>query len=428
MKVGIYTLGCKVNQYESESIREELEHNNIEIVDPKDKADIYIINTCTVTNVADKKSRQYIRQMKRNNKNAIIIVTGCYAEVAKTEIEKLPEVDMVFGNEEKKDLAKRIVEQFSNHSSLDCEVSKESHVQLMDKMSRAYVKIEDGCDRFCSYCLVPYARGKIKSRPVDDIIREIKGILRNGYQEIVLTGINTALYGHEDENLPKLDALIDRINSVNGNFRIRLSSLEPTVVDSNNVKKLLGYEKLCAHLHLSAQSGSNFILERMNRNYTKDKYLEIVSALRCSNPLYGITTDIIVGFPGESEKDFMDTIDLVQKSEFAKAHIFKYSPRRFTKASSMKDQISAAEKNIRAKELKRIADMTAGNFCKKNIGHHHDVLIEKIEKGYMHGYSGNYIPTKIKAKNHDIKIGDIVTVEIKDSKDNLLIGELCERR
>ncbi|MGL4483446.1 MAG: tRNA (N(6)-L-threonylcarbamoyladenosine(37)-C(2))-methylthiotransferase MtaB, partial [Anaerovoracaceae bacterium] len=448
-KVEFYTLGCKVNQYETQKLKEKFEERGYDIASSSN-ADIHIINTCTVTHIADKKSRQYIRRAKKNNPEAIIVVTGCYVEVSKEELEKITEIDLLVSNKEKSNIVDLIESEFykfkQNNEESSKEISKEAsskdsfktikgnskEVLIRDNQNnvrtRAYIKIQEGCNRYCAYCIVPYARNTISSRDENQIIEEVKALIKDGYKEIVLTGINTALYGQEDilkknnkgltdiaSDFP-LANLIGRINSLSGDFRIRLSSLEPTVVNKENVKTLFQYDKLCHHLHLSLQSGSDNVLKAMNRKYSRAEYLEIIKELREFDPLYGITTDIIVGFPGETEEDFVDTKKTVINSEFLKAHIFKYSKREGTLAAEMKKQISAEAKEKRSKELFHMAEKTAELFLNKNLDTVNKVLFEEYNKELagVVGYTDNYIRCLLKCSIEESKnyINEIVSVKI----------------
>ncbi len=439
MKVAFHTLGCKVNQYETEAIKEAFVSRGAEIAAEDEYADVYVVNTCTVTNMADRKSRQYIRRMKSVNPEALMVVTGCYAQVASEDVEKMIEVDMIIGNSLKSEIADRV------HDALERKMRPRSEVLAYEdlthyedmgivtsdesSMCRAYIKIEEGCNRFCSYCLIPYARGKVRSRAPEDVVEEARTLIEKGYKEIILTGINTALYGTEpefsfereadEEALTGLETIIKRIDALDGDFRIRLSSLEPTVVDAEDVKKLLGYEKLCHHLHLSVQSGSNSVLKAMNRHYDREDYLGIVKALREFDPLYGITTDIIVGFPGESDEDFKDSLDVVRRAEFARVHAFKYSPRKGTKGARLTDRVTGEVSAARASELETVATVVAEKFNERNFGLTHRVLAEELQEGYITGYTDNYIRVYIDVENSDNKtaprLGDFCRVKLTEN-------------
>lgn len=442
MRAAFHTLGCKVNQYETEAVKEAFVSRGAEIVGEEESADVYVVNTCTVTNIADRKSRQYIRRMKELNPDAIMIVTGCYAQVAADEVESMPEVDLVIGNSLKTEIADAAFRLFEDRP----QAASGSHVLAFDQltcyedmgivtadesaMSRAYIKIEEGCNRFCSYCLIPYARGAVRSRAPEDIISEAEALAGKGIREMVLTGINTALYGTEpgfgcscmpgEEGLSGLETVLKRLDETPGDFRIRLSSLEPTVVDRDHVEKIIRYSRLCHHLHLSAQSGSDSVLKRMNRNYDRRDYLEIVKAIRGYDPLYGITTDIIVGFPGETDADFEDTLDLVKKAEFGRVHVFRYSPRRGTAGAKLPGAVPGEVKNRRAAALQELADSTARSFNEKNLGSEHIVLTEREQDGFMTGYTGSYIKAYIPCGEGCPEPGSLVRVCLTD-----LMGEGC---
>ncbi len=400
MKVAFHTLGCKVNQYESEAMAGHFRAAGYEIVDERDFADVYIINTCTVTAVADKKSRQYIRRMKKVNPDSVIAVTGCYAQISPEEVAAVDGVDIVTGTNEKHKLTEYVSEFMDNkqkqlhikgYEELDS-YEDVGTVDSTENRTRAYIKIQEGCNRFCSYCVIPYARGKVRSRDFDDIIDEAKKLIAAGYKEIVLTGINTALYdGGVEPIIAALDAL-------EGDFRIRLSSLEPAVVNAGYVKRLLKYKKLCHHLHLSAQSGSSKVLKAMNRPYNRDEYLDIVRVLREHDPYYGISTDIIVGFPGEKEADFEDSCRLVEETAFCKTHIFKYSKRPFTKAAEMKEHVAPQIKNIRSEALHKVSKKAAADFFRSCSGREEKVLFEELDtvKKMVTGFTDNYTRVYVK--------------------------------
>ncbi len=403
MKISFYTLGCKVNRYETEAMKEQFSSHGFEVVGEEESADAYIINTCTVTNLADRKSRQFIRKMKKLSPDSVIAVTGCYSQVKPEELEAMPEVDIVTGNGEKSVLLELVEAALKNRASGSgkivrvmpydalTEYNDRGIIMSMDGRTRAYIKIEEGCDRFCSYCLIPFARGHIRSRNPLEIVEEAKDLIASGFRELVLTGINTALYGTEDgfrekfheafcgENakLSGMERIIKSINELDGDFRIRLSSLEPTVVNSDYVKRLTKYERLCPHLHLSIQSGSDKVIDLMNRRYTREDYMDIVEVLRDCDSGYGITTDIIVGFPGEDERDFEASLDIVRKVRFAKVHVFKYSKREGTSAGNMKNQISGIDKNIRSVRLIAEAENSAKEFFAAETGRLRTVLFEE---------------------------------------------------
>lgn len=421
MKVTFLTLGCKVNQYETEAMKEIFASRGYQVVSSEDEtADIYVINTCTVTNLADRKSRQFIRRAKASNPDSVVAVTGCYAQMDSEKVSEIPGVNIVAGTNEKSKLIDYIEEYIGDRMSA-CHVKSyeelnnyESNgiITAMDSRTRAYIKIQEGCNRFCTYCIIPYARGKVRSRDEDEIIQEARGLIESGFKEIVLTGINTALYGADQSptEVPALRRLMDRISEIPGEYRIRLSSLEPNVVSPDDILKIVGAERLCHHLHLSIQSGSNSILEAMNRRYTREEYLGIVKALHDFDSYYGITTDIIVGFPGETEEDFVDSLELVKGAELSRVHVFPYSPRKGTKASVMDNQIPPEIKKIRAKELSILSDEVALSFHEKCIGAKMKVLFEEIKEDIMTGYTDNYMRAYAHAEGW--AINKLVDVEI----------------
>ena len=467
MKVAFHTLGCKVNQYETEAISEKFRQKGCEIVGEREFADVYIINTCTVTSVADRKSRQYIRKMKKLNPDSIVAVTGCYAQIKPEEVSAVEGVDIVAGTNEKSRLAE-YVEEFMRDGLRQIHIKGYEELDSYDdtglitsteNRTRAYIKIQEGCNRFCTYCVIPYARGKVRSRPLEEIICEARQLVDAGYREIVLTGINTALYDMENgariracgadtesdsskradadslecsetgEELYGIEKIIARLEEMPGDFRVRLSSLEPAVVNADYVKRLLKYKRLCHHLHLSAQSGSDSVLKDMNRPYDRAEYLEIVRVLREFDPLYGISTDIIVGFPGEKEKDFDDSCSLVRECGFCRTHIFKYSKRPFTKAAEMKGHVAPQVKNRRSETLHKVGNDAALQFFAQNKGHEAIVLAEEIyeEKMLVTGYTGNYIKVYIKCadiREAEKLLNTFVNVRLTDVFEDGMSAEL----
>ena len=431
MKVAFHTLGCKVNQYETEAIRQQFIRAGHEIVGEDDFADVYIINTCTVTNLADRKSRQFIRKSKKVNPNGVIGVTGCYAQMRPDEVAEIDGVEIVVGTDEKNNLLKKVEEYFDTHNRAFIvkeygeltEYEDLGVIEAMESRSRAFVKIEEGCNRFCSFCIIPYARGKVRSRARADIVKEVNLLVERGHKEVVLTGINTALYGEEKGNLEIVD-LLKELDKISGDFRIRLSSLEPTVIDADYVKKLFECKRLCHHLHLSIQSGSNKVLKEMNRRYSRNDYLEIIKVLRAFNPLYGITTDIIVGFPGETDEDFMDSLDIVQKVEFSKVHAFKYSKRTGTVAASRNDQVSGMVKNDRVHALMNMSESSREKFNARSIGTAAKALIEQQEDEFLTGYTDNYTKVYIRDFQKDIRLNEFYDVKLIGNYKDGMIAEI----
>lgn len=415
MKIGFYTIGCKVNQYETQSLREQFVARGYTPVAEGETADVYVINTCTVTNLADRKSRQYIRRAKKNNPDAVIAVMGCFVQANPQEAMEIEAIDILAGTNEKSKLPDYVAEFIANKNDkishikamkdlLDYEET--GIVTSMDTRTRAYIKIQEGCDRFCSYCIIPYARGGIRSRDEDEIIDEAAGLLDQGFKELVLTGINTALYGREGAipvDALRLERLLGRLSDLPGNFRIRLGSLEPTVVDVDGAKRLLQFPKLCHHLHLSLQSGSLQTLQRMNRHYHPNEYKDIVRALRQEDMHYGLTTDIIVGFPGETEEEFSETLALVKDIGFLKVHVFPYSKRKGTPASEMPDQINTEIKKERSARLAKTAKATMISTLTQMIGTRRAVLFEEYDEvnQVISGFTDNYVRVHCTAESPD---------------------------
>ncbi len=433
MKAAFHTLGCKVNQYETEALAAMFAERGFEIVGERDWADVYIVNTCTVTAEADRKSRQYIRRMKRVNPDSLVAVTGCYSQVSPHAVAAVEGVDIVTGTNEKHTLIAYVEEALAKKDGAkilhvrDYENLKEFHEMKADAgpaadRTRAYIKVQEGCDRFCTYCVVPYARGPVRSRAPEDIMQEAKSLLNAGYKEIVLTGINTALYGiGEADGFGEtgIEPVIAKINKMEGDFRIRLSSLEPTVINHEYVKKLFKYDKLCHHLHISAQSGSDSVLEAMNRKYTREEYEAILAVLKDFDSCYGVSTDIIAGFPGEKEADFEESLKLINDNGFCKTHIFRYSERPGTAAAEMKNQISHKVRERRARELEKAARKAAQDFFENNLiqgrsGRTERVLIEERLENMAVGYTGNYIRTYIPIEETGEEMNKFITVRLID--------------
>lgn len=428
-KVAVYTLGCKVNQYETQAIKEGFKKNGYEIVHENQKADVYVINTCTVTHLSDRKSRQFIRRAKRINPDSIVVVTGCYAQVSPEEIEAIDDVNLIVGTNEKNHIVEYVNELDQKHQIKKVKAYPEiidyenMNITEMDTRTRAYIKIQEGCNQFCSYCIIPYARGNIRSRPMEDIIEEAKILVKNGYKEIVLTGINAALYGKDLKQHSLLD-VVESINAIDGKFRIRLSSIEPAVIDDDFMDKFVSFKKLCSHIHLSLQSGSNRILKLMNRKYTSERYAKIAKKLKDRKEDINITTDIIVGFPGETDENFEETCSFVKQLEFGKVHVFKYSKRKGTKAAEMKDQVDAKIKNYRSDVLISLCEKAAKDFQKKFIGRTQEVLFEVYNEttGFYEGYTDNYI--KVYCKKDMSLLDEFAEVQIIEMYEDGFIGKI----
>lgn len=412
------------------------------VVEETEEADCYIINTCTVTNLADRKSRQFIRRAKKVSPNAVVAVTGCYSQVKPEELWDMPEVDVITGNGDKPHLIDLVedclkdrhrIRKVLEYGELK-DYTDRGIILSMEGRTRAYIKIEEGCNRFCAYCLIPFARGRVRSRDPEEIVEEARALIEKGFKEIVLTGINTALYGTEEGFKEKygvkedgIESIIRMIDSLPGDFRIRLSSLEPTVVNAEYVGRLMKYPKLCPHLHLSIQSGSDKIIRAMNRHYSRQDYLDIVKVLREYDPGYGITTDIIVGFPGETEEDFEDSLRMVDEAGFLKVHVFKYSKRKGTKAESMKDQVRGEVKNFRSDRLMEAGDIAAGEFFAKERGKVRTVLFEEVLKnGLVTGYTENYI--RVYADASENLLNEFVKVRLEEAYEDGMKGTVIPER
>lgn len=407
--------------------------NNYKIVENTEKADIYVINTCTVTNMADRKSRQMLRRVKEINQSAVIVVCGCYAQVAKTELEQIPEVDVILGINEKNKIVQIVEEYLSSKNNIIevADVSKQKEfldfgdVTYTEK-NRAVIKVQDGCNMFCSYCLIPYARGRIRSRKIENVVSEIEKIAKQGIKEVVITGIHVASYGKdfENENI-RLINLLEEINKIEGIERIRLSSLEPTIVDEEFAQRLSKLEKICDHFHLSLQSGCDATLKRMNRKYTTARYKEATEILRKYYPSANFTTDVIVGFPGETDEEFNQTYQFLKEIGFYKMHIFKYSPRKGTVAEKLPNQVDGNIKEERSKKLIELSNNMQNEKNSQYIGKTVKVLFEEYENGYYKGHTTNYMVVKVKEKEQDGFIDNIKDIEIigNDTQTEELIGK-----
>ena len=377
---------------------QKLLENGYEVVEHNQKADVYIINTCTVTNMSDRKSRQMIRKAKEMNPQAKVIAVGCYVQVAKEEVEKIEEIDLALGNEEKVnivDYCNRLIEQNEYDQSIADVMRTKEFAEFGEtsytEKTRAVIKVQDGCDRFCSYCIIPYARGRVRSRQPEHIIKEIKNIAKEGIKEVVITGIHIASYGKDFKDEYRLIDLLEEINKIDGIERIRLGSIEPLLITDEFVQRLKKLDKICEHFHLSLQSGCDETLKRMNRRYTTKQFIEIVNRLRNAYSDVNLTTDIIVGFPGETDKEFEETYEFLQKIKFYKMHIFKYSQRKGTKAAEMPEQISPEIKEERSKKLIQLSDNNEKDYNQKYIGKQVQVLWEEEKNGVYKGHTKNYV-------------------------------------
>ncbi len=425
--VAFYTLGCKVNQYETNAMKQKFIEKDYEIVDFEEAADIYVVNTCTVTNMSDRKSRQIIRRAKESNKNSLLVVTGCYAQVAKDELEKIEEIDIVIGNQEKKDIVtfveEKQKEKIEKVSDILYEKSfAEFGASTYTDKTRAVIKVQDGCDRFCSYCIIPYARGRIRSRKPEEVIAEIEQLAKKGIKEVVITGIHLASYGKEYKPHISLLELLKEINKIDGIERIRLGSLEPTLMTKEFIEGLVKLEKICDHFHLSLQSGCDETLQRMDRRYTAEEFEEGIKIIRENFPNVSLTTDVIVGFPGETEEEFSKTYEFLERIKFYKMHVFKYSARKGTKAAVMQNQITGEIKEKRSNKLIELSNKNQKEQNQKYIGKEIDVLFEEQDGEYIKGHTTNYIMVYVKSEDKTLE-DTIRKVKITNALDEHLIGK-----
>lgn len=430
-KVAFYTLGCKVNQYETEAITELFEREGYEVVDFENKADVYMINTCTVTNLSDRKSRQMIRRAKKNNENGIIIVTGCYAQTSPEEVSRIPGVNLVIGTKERSKIIEYIKEIEAGRQSVNAvedimgaRYFEQLNVDTYKERTRAFLKIQEGCSQFCSYCIIPYARGPIRSRKPEEVLEEVKRLADGGFKEIVLTGIHVASYGKDIKTTSLLD-IIQRIHPIEGIERIRLGSIEPTTITDEFVKTAKELHKLCPHYHISLQSGCDATLKRMNRKYTSEGYREGINLLRQNIKDVSITTDVMVGFPGETDEEFNITYNFLKEINLTQMHIFKFSPRKGTPAATYGDQVPPEKKEIRSNMLIRMSRENTINFNRRYLNKVVQVLIEqevKEKQGFIEGLTPNYMRVLCEG-SVDLK-GEIKNVEIVETKEDYCIGRI----
>ncbi len=429
MKVKFYTLGCKVNQYESQAIGEQLRHRGFEIIDGKEKADVVIVNSCTVTAAADQKTRQAVRRFKRQNPHGIVVLTGCMPQAYPDKAKELLEADIVLGNKNNKDLPD-ILDNFIKYGSRVFEVKEHlkgdsftgDTITAFEERTRAYVKIQDGCNRFCSYCVIPYSRGRVRSKPLCELKAELERLSANGYKEVVLVGINLSSYG-SDIGCTFPEA-VKVANDTEGILRVRLGSLEPDHLTDQVIEELSKCEKLCPQFHISLQSGCDSTLKRMNRHYDTADYRRLCKKLRECFDDCTLTTDIMVGFAGESDEDFRTSLAFMEEIAFEKVHVFPYSIRKGTRAEKLDGHLDKKVKEERCKIMIDKAEEIRRNFFCQQIGKIYDVIIEtKNDDGYCTGHTANYIPVKIKLPQ--CLNGSLVNVKITDiSDEDYLIGEI----
>ena len=439
-KVALHNLGCKVNAYEIEAMQQLLEEAGYEIVPFEPGADIYVINTCTVTNIADRKSRQMLHKAKKMNPDAIVVATGCYVQTGGEKLEKDEAIDLVLGNNQKGNIVDALAEYTENKPGHGSHVIKINQTKEYEDLSidhtaehvRAYIKVQDGCNQFCTYCIIPYARGRVRSRNIESVLKEVRALAKKGYKEVVLTGIHLSSYGVDfpEEKKETLLSLIRAVHEIEGIKRIRLGSLEPGIVTREFAEGIAALPKVCPHFHLSLQSGCDETLERMNRRYRSGEYRERCELLR---EVYGnpaLTTDVIVGFPKESEEEFQKSYDFVDSIRFYETHIFKYSRRQGTKAAAMDGQLTEAEKAFRSEKMIAMHHRHASDYEKSMLGKELEVLIEEeYEKGgqtWYLGHSREYIKTAV-PKSEAYGVNDIVSVKAEGFlEEHIMTGEAVE--
>lgn len=439
-KVALHNLGCKVNAYEIEAMQQLLEEAGYEIVPFEPGADIYVINTCTVTNIADRKSRQMLHKAKKMNPEAIVVATGCYVQTGGEKLEKDEAIDLVLGNNQKINIVEALAEYAENKPGHGSHVIKINQTKEYEDLSidhtaehvRAYIKVQDGCNQFCTYCIIPYARGRVRSRNIESVLKEVCALAEKGYKEVVLTGIHLSSYGVDfpDEKKETLLSLIRAVHEIEGIQRIRLGSLEPGIVTREFAEGIAALPKVCPHFHLSLQSGCDETLERMNRRYRSGEYRERCELLR---EVYGnpaLTTDVIVGFPQESEEEFRKSYDFVDSIRFYETHIFKYSRRQGTKAAAMDGQLTEAEKSFRSEKMIELHHRHAGDYEKSMLGKNLEVLIEeeytKDGRTWYLGHSREYIKTAV-PKSEAYGVNDIVIVKAEGFlEEHIMTGEAVE--
>lgn len=439
-KVALHNLGCKVNAYEIEAMQQLLEEAGYEIVPFEPGADIYVINTCTVTNIADRKSRQMLHKAKKMNPEAIVVATGCYVQTGGEKLEKDEAIDLVLGNNQKINIVEALAEYAENKPGHGSHVIKINQTKEYEELSidhtaehvRAYIKVQDGCNQFCTYCIIPYARGRVRSRNIESVLKEVRALAEKGYKEVVLTGIHLSSYGVDfpEEKKETLLSLIRAVHEIEGIRRIRLGSLEPGIVTREFAEGIAALPKVCPHFHLSLQSGCDETLERMNRRYRSGEYRERCELLR---EVYGnpaLTTDVIVGFPQESEEEFRKSYDFVDRIRFYETHIFKYSRRQGTKAAAMDGQLTEAEKSFRSEKMIELHHRHAGDYEKSMLGKNLEVLIEeeytKDGRTWYLGHSREYIKTAV-PKSEAYGVNDIVIVKAEGFlEEHIMTGEAVE--
>lgn len=435
MKVAFSTLGCRVNHYESEAMAEKFIREGYEVTEFTEVADVYVINTCTVTNMGDKKSRQIISRARRLNPDAIIAVVGCYSQIAPKEVSAIDGVDVVLGTRNKGDVVYYVnkardeqAAQIYVESVLRNKKFEELNIEEYQDKTRAFLKIQDGCNRFCAYCIIPYSRGSVCSKEPRQVLDEINKLSEHGFKEIILSGIHTASYGLDLDGEITLVDLLEEIEKLDGIERVRIGSIEPAFFTPEVIEKIKNMKKLCPQFHLSLQSGCNATLKRMNRRYTAEEYERIVNILRGNIKDVSITTDVIVGFPGETEEEFNETYEFLKRIKLTKTHVFKYSPREGTKAATMPNQLDGTVKDKRSKALIELNNKNEGDFTKSIVGRVMDVLIEQPVKGkddVYEGYTRNYVKVEVEGIEENLK-GQIVNCKIEEALGDYAVATLVK--
>ncbi|MGI6539021.1 MAG: tRNA (N(6)-L-threonylcarbamoyladenosine(37)-C(2))-methylthiotransferase MtaB [Caldicoprobacterales bacterium] len=430
-KVAFYTLGCKTNQYDTEAMQEEFKRNGYQIVGFEEISDVYVVNTCTVTNLGDRKSRQMIRRAHRNNPYGIIAVVGCYAQQAAEEVLSIPGVKVAVGTKNRKKIVEYVEMAAATNSSINAveDIMKvrefeDTPIESFIGKTRGVLKIQEGCNQYCSYCIIPYARGPVRSRKPESVLEEVNRLAAAGFKEIVLTGIHIASYGRDLKNTNLLDLLV-KIHLVNGIERVRLGSLEPTLLSDEFIQTVKKLPKVCRHYHISLQSGCDATLKRMHRRYSASEYKKIVENLRNQIPETAVTTDIMVGFPGETEEEFNETYAFVKDIGFSKIHVFSYSPRKGTPAASYDDQAPADVKNTRSKKLIALGHDLEQAFMNRWMNRQVKVLFEEVhpeKDGYYEGYTEQYIRVAVPG---DARLeGKLLNVYTEKIEKDCLVGRL----
>jgi threonylcarbamoyladenosine tRNA methylthiotransferase MtaB len=430
LRVAVETLGCRVNIYDSEAMMELFKRDGFEVVEFGDKADVYVINTCTVTNRGDKKSRQHIHRAKRQNPDAVVAVVGCYSQVNKDEVASIEGVDIVLGSRNKSEIVFYVNKAISERKQV-VHVSEnimlgarfeDLSIKGYEGKTRAFMKIQDGCNRFCSYCIIPYARGGVSSKEKDKVIEEVRVLASEGFKEIILSGIHIASYGQDFREAYGLIDLLEEIDGIDGIERVRIGSVEPMFFRGEAMERVLGLRKLCPHFHLSLQSGSEATLKRMNRRYTPEEYLDVVLKLRDRLPGASITTDVIVGFPQETDEEFKETMEFLEKVKLDKIHTFKYSERKGTPAARMTGKVEPKTKDERSSLIMDLSDKLEEKHVSGIVGNRVKVLFEEGKDGVYYGYTPEYI--RVRTESQEDLEGLIRSVLITGSVKDTAFGEL----